>query len=123
MIRDEYGNSVASVSKFLGKRTNNFAEYEAVILAFQALMKIIPKAKRKVNGSRCEDGQRIRREADARGIQSKKYNFKRTTGAASPHRAHSVLFLSLMSRAKKIATPMRSRMKRWTVVRSFTNEA
>ncbi len=41
MIRDEFGNSVASVSEFLGTRTNNFAEYEAVILALETLMKII----------------------------------------------------------------------------------
>ena len=47
LIRDELGNAVASVSQFLGKRTNNFAEYEAVILGFGALMKLIPAAKRK----------------------------------------------------------------------------
>ena len=47
MIRDEFGNSVASVSKFLGKRTNNFAEYEAVILGFETLQKIVPKTKQK----------------------------------------------------------------------------
>lgn len=46
MIRDHLGNSVASVSKFLGTRTNNFAEYEAVILAFEALSKIVPAGKR-----------------------------------------------------------------------------
>jgi ribonuclease HI len=46
MIRDALGNSVASVSKFLGTRTNNFAEYEAVILAFEALSKIVPASKR-----------------------------------------------------------------------------
>lgn len=45
MIRDHLGNSVASVSKFLGHRTNNFAEYEAVILAFEELKKIVPKEK------------------------------------------------------------------------------
>lgn len=45
MIRDEFGNSVASVSKFLGHRTNNFAEYEAVILAFEELGKLVPKEK------------------------------------------------------------------------------
>lgn len=42
IIRDEFGNSVASVSKFLGHQTNNFAEYEAVILAFGALLKLVP---------------------------------------------------------------------------------
>ena len=47
MIRDEFGNSVANVSKFLGTRTNNFAEYEAVILAFEALTKLVPATKRK----------------------------------------------------------------------------
>ncbi len=45
MIRDELGNSVASVSKFLGHRTNNFAEYEAVILAFEELKKLVGKEK------------------------------------------------------------------------------
>jgi ribonuclease HI len=45
MIRDHLGNSVASVSQFLGTRTNNYAEYEAVILAFETLMKLIPKGK------------------------------------------------------------------------------
>lgn len=45
MIRDHLGNSVASVSKFLGHRTNNFAEYEAVILAFEELKKLVPKEK------------------------------------------------------------------------------
>ena len=42
IIRDEFGVSVASVSKFLGHQTNNFAEYEAVILAFEALMELVP---------------------------------------------------------------------------------
>ncbi|MDD2657646.1 MAG: ribonuclease HI family protein [Candidatus Pacebacteria bacterium] len=41
MIRDHLGNSVASVSQFLGTRTNNFAEYEAVILAFETLAKLV----------------------------------------------------------------------------------
>jgi ribonuclease HI len=41
MIRDALGNSVASVSQFLGTHTNNFAEYEAVILAFETLAKLV----------------------------------------------------------------------------------
>ena len=41
MIRDHLGNSVACVSQFLGTRTNNFAEYEAVILALESLTKLI----------------------------------------------------------------------------------
>lgn len=41
MIRDRLGNSVASVSEFLGTQTNNYAEYEAVILAFETLSKLL----------------------------------------------------------------------------------
>jgi ribonuclease HI len=43
MIRDHLGNSVGSVSKFLGTRTNNYAEYEAVVLAFETLAKLVGK--------------------------------------------------------------------------------
>ena len=46
MIRDHLGNSAASVSQYLGTRTNNYAEYEAVILAFETLAKIVPTKKR-----------------------------------------------------------------------------
>lgn len=46
IIRDEFGVTVASVSKFLDHQTNNFAEYEAVILAFEALTKLVPSAER-----------------------------------------------------------------------------
>lgn len=38
LIRDELGNAVTSVSRYLGHHTNNFAEYEAIILAFDALL-------------------------------------------------------------------------------------
>lgn len=43
IIRDHLGNSVASVSQFLGIRTNNYAEYEAVILAFETLARLVGK--------------------------------------------------------------------------------
>ncbi len=45
MLRDHLGNSVASVSQFLGTRTNNYAEYEAVILAFETLAKLVGSSK------------------------------------------------------------------------------
>ena len=35
VVRDELGNTVASVSEYLGIRTNNYAEYEAVIRALE----------------------------------------------------------------------------------------
>ena len=43
MIRDEFGSAFATVSQFLGTRTNNYAEYEAVILAFETLQKLVPQ--------------------------------------------------------------------------------
>ncbi|HQU07854.1 MAG: hypothetical protein B7X04_02175 [Parcubacteria group bacterium 21-54-25] len=46
VIRDAGGSIVASVSKFLGHRTNNFAEYEAIILAFEQLANLVPEKKR-----------------------------------------------------------------------------
>jgi ribonuclease HI len=46
VVRDKFGSTVAGVSKFLGKQTNNFAEYEAVILAFETLAKLVPAGKR-----------------------------------------------------------------------------
>jgi len=48
VVRDEFGVIVVSVSKFLGTRTNNFAEYEAVILAFEELTKLVPSEEREM---------------------------------------------------------------------------
>jgi len=47
VITDEKGNVLKSVSKPLGVRTNNWAEYEAVILALVELKKLVPKNERK----------------------------------------------------------------------------
>jgi len=46
VVRDGLGNIVASVSDFLGHQTNNFAEYEAVIRAFDKLAKLVPASER-----------------------------------------------------------------------------
>jgi len=46
IIRDGLGNAIASVSRFLGTRTNNFAEYEAVILALETLAALVPAHER-----------------------------------------------------------------------------
>lgn len=43
----EYGGKEKKNAKFLGKQTNNWAEYEAVILALTDLKKLVPKTKRK----------------------------------------------------------------------------
>jgi ribonuclease H / adenosylcobalamin/alpha-ribazole phosphatase len=45
VVRDELGNTVAAVSEYLGRRTNNYAEYEAVI---RALEKVHELAKEKL---------------------------------------------------------------------------
>ena len=47
-ITDADGKVLKEVSKFLGHQTNNFAEYEAVVVALEEAKKIIPKAKRKM---------------------------------------------------------------------------
>lgn len=44
VVRDEKGKTVAEVSKFLGHKTNNFAEYEAVISAFDELLALLSEA-------------------------------------------------------------------------------
>ena len=46
IIRDELGNTVGSVSSYLGRQTNNYAEYEAVILAFETLANLVPPKER-----------------------------------------------------------------------------
>lgn len=46
IIRDERGETVAAVSEFLGRQTNNFAEYEAVILALESLARLVPREAR-----------------------------------------------------------------------------
>lgn len=46
-ITDTDGKVLKEVSKFLGRQTNNFAEYEAVVVALEEAKKIIPKTKRK----------------------------------------------------------------------------
>jgi len=42
-ITDAIGRHIKSVSKFLGKQTNNWAEYEAVIIALEAAKRILGK--------------------------------------------------------------------------------
>ncbi|MEK7065827.1 MAG: ribonuclease HI family protein, partial [Patescibacteria group bacterium] len=46
-ITDAIGKELKSVSKFLGHQTNNYAEYEAVVISLLEAKKMIPKAKRK----------------------------------------------------------------------------
>ena len=48
VVRDEYGTIVARVSDYLGERTNNFAEYQAVIRAFEELSKTVPPGEREI---------------------------------------------------------------------------
>ena len=47
VIQDGNGKVLKEVSKFLGTQTNNFAEYEAIILALKELKKLVPTAERK----------------------------------------------------------------------------
>ncbi|MBI2108929.1 MAG: ribonuclease HI family protein [Parcubacteria group bacterium] len=47
VIADEKGNVLKEISEFLGVRTNNWAEYQAIILGLQAVKKIFGKEKLK----------------------------------------------------------------------------
>ena len=47
IIFNENGETLKEVSSFLGERTNNWAEYEAVVIGLEALKKIVGKEKRK----------------------------------------------------------------------------
>ena len=46
VIYDAKGTERARVSEYLGHRTNNWAEYEALRLALEALLTLIPEDKR-----------------------------------------------------------------------------
>ena len=46
VVLDEKGSVLKEVSKFLGVQTNNWAEYEAVILALMELKKIVKEKDR-----------------------------------------------------------------------------
>ncbi|MAG12764.1 hypothetical protein CL630_03060 [bacterium] len=45
VIADEQGNVLKEISQFLGTRTNNWAEYQAIILGLQYLKKFLGKEK------------------------------------------------------------------------------
>jgi len=47
VIVDEQGNILKEISEFLGTRTNNWAEYEAIIKGLQQLKKLFGKEKLK----------------------------------------------------------------------------
>ena len=51
VIHDAKGNRVAGLSEYLGKQTNNFAEYQALIAALEYAVEHGPKALRVVSDS------------------------------------------------------------------------
>lgn len=51
VIQDGKGNKVATLSEYLGKQTNNFAEYQALIAALEYAVKQGPKALRVISDS------------------------------------------------------------------------
>ncbi len=46
VIKDNSGKTVRNLHKSLGVQTNNYAEYMAVVIAFEELKKLVPKNKR-----------------------------------------------------------------------------
>ena len=51
VLHDAKGNKVASLSRFLGRQTNNFAEYQALIAALEYAVEHGPKALKVVSDS------------------------------------------------------------------------
>jgi len=46
VIQNEKGEVLKEVTKYTGEQTNNFAEYEAIIIGLTALRRIVPEKKR-----------------------------------------------------------------------------
>jgi len=70
----------------LGKATNNFAEYSAVILAFETLKKLVPQTKRK----ECEIEVRMDSELVARQLGNR-YEIKEPTLFPLYIKVHNIL--------------------------------
>ena len=51
VVRDSHGNKVASLSQYLGKQTNNFSEYQALIAALEYAVEHEPKALKVISDS------------------------------------------------------------------------
>lgn len=51
VIHDSRGNKVAALSQYLGKQTNNFAEYQALIAALEYAVEHEPKALKVISDS------------------------------------------------------------------------
>lgn len=47
VIQDADGNVLKEVTKFTGEQTNNFAEYEGIIIGLEGLKKLVKKDERK----------------------------------------------------------------------------
>ena len=47
LVYDANGKTLKEVSHYIGEKTNNFAEYEGVIIGLQALKKLVPEKERK----------------------------------------------------------------------------
>ncbi len=62
VIFDEAGNELRTVSKFLGKQTNNWAEYEAVILGLELAHKIFGKKTEEIKFEMKMDSQLVQRQ-------------------------------------------------------------
>lgn len=62
VIFDDAGNELRTVSKFLGKQTNNWAEYEAVILGLELAHKIFGKKTEEIKFEMKMDSQLVQRQ-------------------------------------------------------------
>lgn len=62
VIFDEQNNEMRTVSKFLGKKTNNWAEYEAVIIGLELAHKILKEKTKEIQFEIKMDSQLVQRQ-------------------------------------------------------------
>ncbi|MCK4918613.1 MAG: ribonuclease HI family protein [Candidatus Pacebacteria bacterium] len=62
VIFDEQNNEMRTTSKFLGKKTNNWAEYEAVIIGLELAYKVFGDKTKETNFEIKMDSQLVQRQ-------------------------------------------------------------
>ncbi len=62
IVTDEHGTVLKEVAKFLGNATNNFAEYQAVLVALQTLEKILGKGSKETEVEIKLDSELVQRQ-------------------------------------------------------------
>lgn len=85
VIFSEEGDELKSTSKYLGKRTNNWAEYEAVILGLELAHKFFGEKTKNINFEIKMDSQLVQRQL------KREYKIKEPTLQEQFLRVHNLI--------------------------------